>query len=76
MNIAIRSPLMAAEIKELLDGNAFDGISFQFLEKKGIEIIFAVSGDGIETADVIAIAKNAIKATDFGKGIYFSVIEK
>lgn len=76
MCIAVKTPLMAAEIKELLDGNTFDGITFKFLEKKGMENIFEVSGDAAEITDAVAIAKNVIKSTSFGKGLYFSVVEK
>lgn len=76
MTIIVKAPLMADKIKELLDGNAFGGVSFAFVEKKGMEMEFRVSGENVETLDVVAIAKNAIKATDYGKGIYFSVIQK
>lgn len=75
MNIIVRTPLMADKIKNLLDGNTFHGMSFVFIDKKGMEMTFRVSGDSIEGLDVISIVKNAIKATDYGKGIYFSVIK-
>lgn len=76
MNIIVKAPLMAEKIKELLDGSTFDGASFAFVEKKGMEMEFCVSGENVETLDAVAIAKNAIRATDYGKGIYFSVIQK
>ena len=76
MNIIVKAPLMADKIKNLLDGNTFDGVNFVFIDKKGMEMIFSVSGDSIEVLDVVTITKNAIKATDYGKGIYFSVIQK
>ncbi|WP_066321002.1 hypothetical protein [Bacillus sp. FJAT-29814] len=74
MNIAVKTPLMADKIKELLDGNTFDGVDFTFLEMKGMEIIFSVTGDSEQIA--VAATKNAIKATDYGRGLYFSVIVK
>lgn len=76
MTIVVKTPLMADKIKELLDGNSFGGASFVFADKKGMEMEFSVSGDDIEKMDVAAIAKNAIKATDYGKGIFFSVVQK
>ena len=73
MNVVIRTPLMQDKIKELLDGGVFEGVVFSFVEKKGIDLIFSVSGDNAETMDVVAIAKKAIKSTEYGRGIYFSV---
>ena len=73
MVIIVKSPLMQDKIKDLLDGGIFDGVRFSFIGKKGIELTFSVSGDNIETADAAAIAKSAIKATEFGKGIMLSV---
>jgi hypothetical protein len=64
---------MQDKITELLDGGVFDGIVFSFIEKKGMALTFHASGDNVETADVEAIVKKAIKSTDYGKGIYFSV---
>lgn len=75
MEIIVKTPLMADKIKALLDGNSFDGVSFAFIEKKGMEMTFAVSSD-TENADAVTVAKSAIKATDFGKGIFFSVVQK
>lgn len=73
MNIIIKSALMQDKIKDLLDGGVFDGVIFSFIEKKGMELVFSASGDNLETMDVAAIAKKAIKATEYGKGIFFSV---
>ena len=75
MVVILKSPLMQDKIKDLLDGRTFDGVRFSFVEKKGIELIFSISGDNIETADAAAIAKNAVKATEFGKGIMLSVVK-
>lgn len=76
MNIAVKTPLMADQIKDLLDGSTFGGVCFTFVDKKGMEMTFDVSGDNIEALDVVAIARNAIKSTDYGKGIFFSVALK
>jgi len=76
MNIVVRVTLMQDMIKDLLDGGVFDGIVFSFIEKKGIELTFSASGDNIETMDVVALVKKAIKSTEYGKGIYFSVTQK
>ena len=76
MNVIIKTPIMHDKIKELLDGGVFDGVVFSYVEKKGISLVFQVSGDNIETVDAAAIAKKAIKSTEYGKGIYFSVTQE
>ena len=76
MEILVRAPLMADKIKDLLDGGAFDGVSFSFVGKKGMDMTFNASGDNIDSIDVAAVAKKAVRATDYGKGIYFSVVYK
>jgi len=76
MNIVVRTPLMQDKIKDLLDGGTFDGVSFSFVEKKGIELTFSVSGDDPGSLDIISIVKSAVKESDFGKGIMFSVLLK
>jgi len=73
VNIIVRATVMQDKIKDLLDGGVFGGFMFSFVEKKGLELTFSVSGDDAETTDVAAIAKSAIKSTDYGKGIFFSV---
>ena len=75
MMIVVRAPLMSDKIRDLLDNKTIGGVRFAFVEKRGMELAFRISGDGIESKDVVGIAKSAIKSTDFGKGIYFSVIK-
>ena len=76
MNIVVKTTLMQDKIKDLLDGGVYDGVIFSFVEKKGIDLTFNVSGDNLENIDVTAIAKQAIRSTEYGRGIYFSVVEK
>jgi len=76
MDIIVKAPLMADRIKDLLDNKAIEGANFTFVDKKGMEMSFKASGDNIETMDIAAIVKKAIRSTDYGKGIYFSVIQK
>ena len=73
MNIIVKTPLMQDKIMELLDGGAFDGVVFSFVEKKGMALTFSASGDNLDSIDVEAVVKKAIKSTEYGKGIYFSV---
>jgi len=73
MNIVVRTTLMQDKIISLLDGGVFNGVVFSFVEKKGMALTFHASGDNIETMDVAAVVKKAIKSTEYGKGIYFSV---
>ena len=74
MNVIIKAPLMQDKIKGWLDGGTFGGVSFSFIGQKGIELVFGVSGDDIGSTDLIAVAKSAIRSSDFGKGIMFSVV--
>ena len=76
MEIIVKSPLMADKIKDLLNNKTIGGASFAFIGKKGMEMTFGVSGDAIGKEDAVSIVKKAIKSTDFGKGIYFSVVPK
>jgi len=59
------------EIRTLLDGYAQDGGKFSFAEKRGINLVFEVEGMDAETA--CSAAKQAVKATDWGKVLYFTV---
>jgi len=74
VNVVVKSALMQDKIKDFLDGGTFSGVSFSFVEKKGIELSFSASGDDLGSLDVASIVKSAIKASDFGKGIMFSVV--
>ncbi len=66
----VASALKQNEIIELLE-NIEGPASYKFIEKKGIKLAFEVSG--VEEKDAINVAKAAIKATDFGKALYFQV---
>jgi len=74
MDIIIKSPLMQDKIIDTLSGGTFHGLGFSYMGKKGMEMTFSVTGDGAETEDAVAAAKSAIKATAFGKGLFFSVV--
>lgn len=71
MKIMIQAPMKGDEIRALLDGFAKDGGQFTFVEKQGISLIFEVRG--MDGASACAIAKQEIKAADWGKVLYFSV---
>lgn len=73
MKIMVQTPLKNREIQELLDGKEIGGTSFAFVEKKGIALVFEVSGTDSDSA--CTVAKQAIKGTDWGKILYFSVTE-
>ena len=76
MKISVRSALMSDKIKDLFNEQTINGVSYEFSGKQGIELLFDVTGENIESLDVVAITKSAIKATDYGRGLYFSVTEK
>lgn len=71
MKIMIQTPLKNREIQEFLDGKELGGSAFSFVEKKGIGLVFEISG--IDADAACAAAKRAIKDTDWGKILYFSV---
>lgn len=71
MKIMIQTPLKNKEIQELLNGKEFGGTTFTFLEKKGIGLVFEISGTDPDAA--CSAVKQAIKDTDWGKILYFSV---
>ncbi len=73
MKIAVQTPLKGDEIRALLDGLDKDGAAFTYTGKRGISLEFDVQGPGAENA--CAVAKSEIKATDWGKVLYFSVQE-
>ena len=76
MEIVVRSALMADNIKGLLDGKTIAGVSFSFVDKKGMDMTFLANCEDSAGADAAGIAKNAIKSTSYGKGIYFTVMNK
>jgi len=76
MKITVRSALMSDKIKDLFNGQTINGVNYEFLGKQGIELLFDVQGENIENLDVVAITKSAIKGTEYGKGLYFSVTVK
>ena len=59
------------EIRALLDGTCKGGGQFTFVEKQGINLIFEVQG--VDGPTACTVAKEEIKATDWGKILYFSV---
>jgi len=74
MDIIVKSPLMQDKIVETLSSGTFHGLGFSYAGKSGMEMTFNVTGDGAETEDAAAVAKSAIKATAYGKGLFFSVV--
>jgi hypothetical protein len=69
--ITINSAMQQENIKALLAAIDQDGITYTFKEKKGIALFFGVTGDK-EAA--IRLAKDAIKAEDWGRVLYFNVV--
>jgi len=75
MDVIVKSPLMQDKIIDTLSTGTFHGLSFSYAGKTGMEMTFNVTGEGAETEDVVAVAKSAIKATAYGKGLFFSVVQ-
>lgn len=74
MKLVIRAPMKGDEICSLLDGYSKDGVKFSFEKKEGITLTFDVQGEN--TANACAAAKEAIKATAWGKVLYCSIEAK
>lgn len=74
MKIIIQTPLKNEEIKALLQEQEHEGISYTFIGKKGIGMEFECKGDKEPSA--AAVAKQIIKSTDWGKVLYFTVVEE
>lgn len=74
MKIIIQTPLKNEEIKALLQEQEHEGIRYTFIGKKGIGMEFECQGDKEPSA--AAVAKQIIKSTDWGKVLYFTVVEE
>jgi hypothetical protein len=70
MKIQIASPLKHDFIRETVEGITEPKLTF--VEEKGINLVY--EGDG-DAAVAIAAVKKAIKATEIGAVLYFSVTE-
>lgn len=70
-SITISSPMKQDFIIELLDQQTLEGITFNFISKKGINMAFDCRMGDKDTA--IKVAKTTIKATEIGKVLYFQV---
>ncbi len=71
-SITISSPMKQDFIIELLDQQTLEGITFNFISKKGINMTFDCTNGDKDTA--IKVAKATIKATEIGKVLYFQVV--
>lgn len=69
--IEINSAQGQDKIIELLNAYDQDGISYSFKEKKGIKLIFTVTGDEEAAAKN---AKTLIKAQPWGGVLYFNAV--
>lgn len=68
--IYVASALKQQEIIELLE--ALEGSTkYKYVNKQGIKLSFEVEGGELQAA--ADAAKAAIKATEFGKALYFQV---
>lgn len=69
--IIINSAMKQDNIKELLESLEYEEITYKFKEKKGIQLIFEITGD---KEQAIRVAKDTIKSTDWGHVLYFNVV--
>ena len=69
--ITISSAIKQDFIIELLDGKTYNGITYKYEGKTGINLNFSIDPEDKDSA--IAAAKQAIKATEIGSVLYFQV---
>lgn len=69
--ITIASAIKQDFIIELLDGKTYNGITFKYESKSGINLKFNV--DTEDKDEAIAVAKKTIKSTEIGSVLYFQV---
>jgi len=74
VNIVVKAPLKTDDIQKLVDGYSEKGLTFTFLNRRGFEMEYEVSGESL--SDPIDMVKSLIKSTDYGRGLYFSVVKK
>ncbi|OCN03862.1 hypothetical protein A4S06_04545 [Erysipelotrichaceae bacterium MTC7] len=67
--IKISCPMKQDYVTEIVEG--IDKYNYKFEKKEGINLFFSVDTDDMD--DAIATAKAAIKATEIGAVLYFSV---
>lgn len=71
MKISVNTALKQPEIIELLNGQTIQGVTYTYLEKKGMNLIFEVDTEDGDAA--IKIAKSTIKAQPFGGAILLTL---
>ncbi|MDR0381893.1 MAG: hypothetical protein LBH86_07895 [Oscillospiraceae bacterium] len=59
------------EITDILTNYTQDGVSFVFLHRSGLNYTFEV--EGLEGEAAVTLVKELIRATEYGKVLYFSV---
>lgn len=69
--IQVSSPLKRDWIKDFVGDLEFDGQKYNFIEEKGINILFEIKVDDLEAA--AKHLKSSIKSSDLGNILYFSV---
>ncbi|MTI95883.1 MAG: hypothetical protein FH749_10445 [Firmicutes bacterium] len=68
--IIVQSPLKRDYIISLLDGKTIDSVNFRFHKREEMSLYFEHDGSNEEAA---AIAKKAIKNSEFGPALFFRV---
>ncbi len=69
--IILNMPLKRDFYIEMFDEQTFEGITYKFVEAKGLKLSFTATGASEEDAG--KLMKKLVKESKFGKGIYFSV---
>jgi hypothetical protein len=73
MKLFVSTALKAEDIKNLLEEYRENGVSYRFVKKSGLKMEFEVSG--VEGQEAVDITKKIIRATEYGKVLFFSVSE-
>lgn len=70
-SIKISSPIKQEFIIELLDQKTIENITFKFVSKSGINLMFECDTDDKDLA--IKVSKKTIKETEIGQVLYFQI---
>ena len=68
--IWIQSPLKREFIKELLDGNTFEEVQFNFIKQDQMKLYFEHTKEAKLASEV---AKRAVKNSKYGSALFFAV---
>lgn len=68
--ILVNAPLKRDFIKNLIDQQTIEGITFAFEKQEGMKLYFNHDGDKVLAQSIV---KKTIKSSEFGTALFFNV---